>query len=193
METAFDSTGLEQYIEYWLLLLQTVMNIWIDSEKQYLDEQIQYIKSKTINGLKIKFLLDDILTALDSKSYKPDDVENLGQNNSSETNGYTPNPEIEDYDPHILSHGEYDTTDSWFKSLDTNIDWDKFLLDLLQLTLSEKKELELVKKLLGYLKDKSLFTNEQIKTKIQYIKDENDFSEYKYYLKDLEELETIAN
>jgi len=193
-ETAYDSSNLSQYVEYWLLLLQTVMNVWLESEKQYLDEQIQYIKSKTITELKLKFLLNDILSELDKKSYQPDetieDKSNVDINEVSEQ--FTSNPEIEDYDLQILSHGEYDTTDSWFTSLDKDIDWDKFLLDLLQITLSEKNELDLVKKLITYMKDKSIYSNEQIRDKIQYIKDENDFSEYKYYLKDLQELEALT-
>jgi hypothetical protein len=190
-ETAYDSSNLSQYVEYWLLLLQTVMNIWIESEKQYLDEQIQYIKSKTITELKLKFLLNDILAELENKSYKPDEtIEDKYEVNTSDQ--FASNPDIEDYDLQILSHGEYETTDSWFTNLDKDIDWDKFLLDLLQITLTEKNELELVKKLLIYMKDKSIYTNEQIKEKIQYIKDENDFSEYKYYFKDLQELETLT-
>jgi hypothetical protein len=192
-ETAFDSSNLNQYVEYWLLLLQTVMNIWLESEKQYLDEQIQYIKSKNITELKLKFLLGDILEELESKSYKPDEtVESTHEVEVDILENLGSNPEIEDYDLQILSHGEYSTTDSWFASLDKDIDWDKFLLDLLQITLSEKKELDLVKQLVGYLKDRSVYTNEQIKAKIQYIREENDFSEYKYYLKDLEELETLS-
>jgi len=43
LETAFDSTGIDQYLEYWLALLSTVMDSWIISEKLYLDEQIQCI------------------------------------------------------------------------------------------------------------------------------------------------------
>jgi len=192
-ETAYDSSNLSQYVEYWLLLLQTVMNIWIESEKQYLDEQIQYIKSKTITELKLKFLLNDILSELENKSYKPNEtIEDKYEVEMNTSEQFASNPDIEDYDLQILSHGEYETTDSWFTNLDKDIDWDKFLLDLLQITLTEKNELELVKKLLIYMKDKSIYTNEQIKEKIQYIKDENDFSEYKYYFKDLQELETLT-
>ena len=74
-----------------------------------------------------------------------------------------------------------------------DLNWDKFLLDLLQFTLGEKSELELVKKLLVYLVNtKSMYTSDQVKEKINYIRNENDFSEYRYYLKDLEQLEKIV-
>jgi hypothetical protein len=176
------------------------MGIWVGSEKQYLDEQIQYIRSKTIKTLKIKFLLDDIFVELEKHSYKFEEnttssprYDEINANNSM-LEGEQEQEEIS-YDLHILSHGEYETTDSWFESLqeEKDLNWNKFLLDLLQFTLGEKSELELVKKLLVYLVNtKSMYTSDQVKEKINYIRNENDFSEYRYYLKDLEQLEKIV-
>ncbi len=199
IETAYDSTGIDQYLEYWLALLSTVMNSWLESEKQYLDEQIQYINSKTINTIKIKFIFDDILDELKRKEYLPSDSKNLNENdNENNVNSAYEEPidldDEESYDPLILSHGEYETTESWASSLDNdNISWDKFLLDLLQFTISEKSELELVKKILTHFMDKSVYTQDQVKDKINWIRSENDFSEYRYYLKDLQELEEFVS
>jgi len=196
LETAFDSTGIDQYLEYWLALLSTVMDSWIISEKLYLDEQIQYIQSKTIKTMKVKFILDDILDELKKKNYLPSETINFEDEHEKESYEEPVNDEDEDYDesydPLILSHGEYETTDSWVASLDPNINWDKLLLDLLQFTISEKSELELVKKILGNFISKSVYNLEQIQDKIDWIRSENDFSEYRYYLKDLEELEEFS-
>jgi len=196
LETAFDSTGIDQYLEYWLALLSTVMDSWMASEKQYLDEQVQYIQLKTIRTMKVKFILDDILDELKKRNYLPSD--SINSTESQETykepiGGGEVDEEEESYDPLILSHGEYESTESWVASLDSNISWDKLLLDLLQFTISEKSELELVKKILGYFTSKSIYTQEQILEKINWIRSENDFSEYRYYLKDLDELEKFAN
>lgn len=198
LETAYETTGLDEYLEYWLAMLKVVMNIWVGSEKQYLDEQIQYIKSKDIKTLKIKFLLDDILVELEKKSYKFEAVV-LDESYDSIQTTDAEEKELDlndtNYDTVILSHGEYETTDSWYESLqdEKDLNWDKFLLDLLQFTLGEKSELELVKKLLLYLvNSKNIYKPEQVKDKIEYIRKENDFSEYRYYLKDLEQLEQLV-
>jgi hypothetical protein len=58
-------------------------------------------------------------------------------------------------------------------------------------SLSDKKKIELVKNLLEYLLSKLYITKDQVLEKIKYIKDENDFVEYKYYEKHLEELALI--
>jgi hypothetical protein len=199
LETAFDSTGIEQYLEYWLSLLSTVMISWLLTEKQYLDEQIQYISSKTIKTLKVKFTLDDIFDELKKKNYLPSEISNVEVESEKETyeepingGGDDDDDEESSYDPLILSHGEYETTESWSASLDADINWDKFLLDLLQFTISEKSELELVKKILGHFILKSLYKTDQVQDKINWIRSENDFSEYRYYLKDLEELELFV-
>jgi hypothetical protein len=186
LETAFDTTGIEQYLEYWLLLLSTVMSSWLLIEKQYLDEQIQYINSKTIKTIKFKFILDDILDELKKKNYLPSETNIIGD---EETYEEPINKDDESYDLLILSHGEYETTDLWATSLDADINWDKFLLDLLQFTIFEKSELELVKKILVHFLNKSVYNVDQIQDKINWIRSENDFSEYRYYLKDLKELE----
>lgn len=187
LESAYESTGLDQYIEYWSQILNTVMFNWLETEKQYLDEEIQYIKSKKISTLKIKFMIDDIISELERKAYiiKPSTkiMEDYIEVNYSD---------VEDsYDLHILAHDEYETTDEWFASLDKNIYWDKFLLDLLQITLVDKKELNLVKKLIKYVLDNGVYTKEQILNKMNYIRSNNDFSEYRYYLKDLQEIADI--
>jgi hypothetical protein len=69
LETAFDTTDIDQYLEYWLALLSTVMISWLLTEKQYLDEQILFINSKTIKTMRVKFILDDILDELKRKNY----------------------------------------------------------------------------------------------------------------------------
>jgi hypothetical protein len=195
LETAFDSTDIDQYLEYWLALLSTVMNLWLSNEKQYLDEQIQYISQKKIGTMKVKFILDDILDELKKKNYLPSETINYDDENEKETYEEAINDdddEEESYDPLILSHGEYETTESWVASLESDINWDKLLLDLLQFTISEKSELELVKKILEHFITKSVFNPVQVQDKINWIRSENDFSEYRYYLKDLEELEEFA-
>ncbi len=194
LETAFDSTGIDQYLEYWLALLSTVMSSWLSSEKLYLDEQMQYIQSKKIATMKVKFILDDILDELKKKNYLPsENVQNQVQEEETYDQTINDEDEEESYDPLILSHGEYESTELWAGSLDSNISWDKLLLDLLQFTISEKSELDLVKKLLGYFMSKSVYTSDQIQEKINWIRSENDFSEYRYYLKDLEELEKFVS
>ncbi len=204
LETAFDSTGIDQYLEYWLALLSTVMDSWMELEKQYLDEQVQYIQSKTIGSMKVRFILDDILDELKKRNYLPSETVsevndeyqvNIQANGDGECEAYEEpvDEEEESYDPLILSHGEYESTESWVASLDAgNLSWDKLLLDLLQFTISEKSELELVKKILGHFMNKSVYSKEQIQEKIDWIRSENDFSEYRYYLKDLKELEEFA-
>lgn len=200
LETAFDSTGIDQYLEYWLAILSTVMDSWMETEKQYLDEQVQYIQSKTIGSMKVKFILDDILDELKKRNYLPSETvltnpgSELGQEQEYQNQVQEPDDdEEESYDPLILSHGEYESTESWAASLDAGISWDKLLLDLLQFTISEKSELDLVKKLLSYFINKSVYSKDQIQEKINWIRSENDFSEYRYYLKDLQELEEFVN
>ena len=68
LENAYDENKNDQYLEYWLILFKSVMINWLVSEKIYLDEQIQYIITKTGISNKIKFMIQDQLDILKSKN-----------------------------------------------------------------------------------------------------------------------------
>jgi hypothetical protein len=208
LENAYDENKNDQYLEYWLILFKSVMENWIISEKIYLNEQIQYIiskldKSNNISN-KIKFMIQDQLDILKSKNYdyniklsekedvfKKEDIDE--KEDMYEKEDLSEKEDIDEisYDLVILSSLEYNTLDKWFETLDSSILPEKLLLDLLQITLSEKKYFDTVKNVLEYLLNKKYVSREQVKEKIKYIKNENDFSEYKYFEKHLDELEII--
>jgi hypothetical protein len=197
LENAYEESKVEQYLEHWLILFNVVIDNWMKNEKIYLDEQVQYIMSKTSLSSKLKFIIQDQFDMLKSKNYNinyipcstvkviNDNPENISDNNESIVE-YDDN-----YDLIILSSIEYESLDKWFESLGDGINSDKLLLDLLQITLTDKKQFDLVKNILDYLLKRDYITKEQVSKKIEYIKDENDLSEYRYYEKHLSELELI--
>jgi hypothetical protein len=207
LENAYDEHKNDQYLEYWLILFKSVIENWLLHEKIYLNEQLQYIMTKMdkIISNKIKFMIQDQLDILKSKNF---DFTNLKQENEEINNQEEENKEYLNnqkdeltdekdsentsvYDLLILSSIEYDTLDKWFEIIDSSILPEKLLLDLLQITLSEKKYFDTVKNVLEYLLKKQYITREQVIQKIEYIKQENDLSEYKYYEKHLVELALI--
>ena len=219
LENAYDENKNDQYLEYWLILFKSVMENWIISEKIYLNEQIQYIISKldktksvglysSTNNIsnKIKFMIQDQLDILKSKNYDyniklSEKEDEKGKEDIDKKEDICEKEDLyekedldekeESYDLLILSSLEYNTLDKWFETLDSSILPEKLLLDLLQITLSEKKYFDTVKNVLEYLLNKKYVSREQVKEKIKYIKNENDFSEYKYFEKHLDELEII--
>lgn len=208
LENAYDENKNDQYLEYWLILFKSVMENWLVYEKIYLSEQLQYIMNKMdkIISNKIKFMIQDQLDILKSKNFdfsnlkKEDEIvqeEREEQKHNEEQLDNELTDELTDaentyvYDLLILSSIEYDTLDKWFEIIDSSILPEKLLLDLLQITLSEKKYFDIVKNVLEYLLKKQYVTRDQVVEKIQYIKEENDLSEYKYYEKHLVELALI--
>lgn len=206
LENAYDEHKNDQYLEYWLILFKSVIENWLVHEKIYLNEQLQYIMTKMnlIKSNKIKFMIQDQLDILKSKNFdftnlqkEELDQEEEEDNNKVEdelTDELTDEKDAENtsiYDLLILSSTEYDTLDKWFEIIDSSILPEKLLLDLLQITLSEKKYFDTVKNVLEYLLKKQYVTRNQVIQKIEYIKEENDLSEYKYYEKHLVELALI--
>lgn len=210
LENAYDENKNDQYLEYWLILFKSVLENWLVNEKIYLNEQLQYIMSKMdkIISNKIKFMIQDQLDILKSKNFDftnlekveqeekgeesdefDEDVKKSGEELLDEINKEDENGPI--YDLLILSSIEYETLDKWFEIIDSSILPEKLLLDLLQITLSEKKYFDTVKNVLEYLLKKEYVTRNQVIEKIEYIKEENDLSEYKYYDKHLVELALI--
>jgi hypothetical protein len=184
------------------------MENWLVHEKIYLSEQLQYIMNKMdkIISNKIKFMIQDQLDILKSNNFdfsnlkKEEQVENqeeceehidneISDEFIDESENTSENTSV--YDLLILSSTEYDTLDKWFEIIDSSILPEKLLLDLLQITLSEKKYFDTVKNVLEYLLKKQYITRDQVIQKIKYIKEENDLSEYKYYEKHLVELSLI--
>jgi hypothetical protein len=199
LENAYEESKVEQYLEYWLILFNVIIDNWIKHEKIYLDEQVQYIMSKKLLSSKLKFIIQDQFDILKSKNYNINDIscettevindntlENTLENTLDDTIDYDDN-----YDLIILSSTEYESLDKWFNSLGDNINSDKLLLDLLQITLTDKKQFDLVKNVLDYLLKREYITREEVNKKIEYIKNENDLSEYRYYEKHLSELNLI--
>jgi hypothetical protein len=183
------------------------MENWLINEKIYLNEQLQYIMNKMdkIKSNKIKFMIQDQLDILKTKNF---DFSNLKKEEQVEEQVEEEREHVEEerdedinltdslcsstvYDLLILSSIEYDTLDKWFEIIDSSILPEKLLLDLLQITLSEKKYFDTVKNVLEYLLKREYVTRDQVVEKIQYIKEENDLSEYKYYEKHLVELALI--
>jgi hypothetical protein len=210
LENAYDENKNDQYLEYWLILFKSVLENWLVNEKIYLNEQLQYIMNKMdkIISNKIKFMIQDQLDILKSKNFdftnlkKIEDIkdneeqkDNKEENECREDELLDENDKEEEnapvYDLLILSSIEYDTLDKWFEIIDSSILPEKLLLDLLQITLSEKKYFDTVKNVLEYLLKRQYVTKDQVMQKIEYIKEENDLSEYKYYEKHLVELALI--
>jgi hypothetical protein len=195
--------------------------IYLNEQIQYIISKLDKSKSvglySSTNHIsnKIKFMIQDQLDILKSKNYdyniklsekedkdkderedKEDKKEEEEEEDEYEKEDEYEREDKEDkdeesYDLIILSSLEYNTLDKWFETLDNSILPEKLLLDLLQITLSEKKYFDTVKNLLEYLLNKKYVSREQVKEKIKYIKNENDLSEYKYYEKHLDELEII--
>jgi len=209
LENAYDENKNDQYLEYWLILFKSVMENWLVHEKIYLSEQLQYIMNKMdkIKSNKIKFMIQDQLDILKGKNF---DFSNLKKEEQVEEEreqveeqeeqveeerdkdiNLTDSENTSVYDLLILSSIEYETLDKWFEIIDSSILPEKLLLDLLQITLSEKKYFDTVKNVLEYLLKREYVTRDQVVEKIQYIKEENDLSEYKYYEKHLVELALI--
>jgi len=209
LENAYDEHKNDQYLEYWLILFKSVIENWLVHEKIYLNEQLQYIMSKMdkIISNKIKFMIQDQLDILKSKNFDFTNLEKVEKEDEEkvevevevekEDEGSEKEADENDenavpvYDLLILSSTEYDTLDKWFEIIDSSILPEKLLLDLLQITLSEKKYFDTVKNVLEYLLKRQYITRDQVIQKIEYIKEENDLSEYKYYEKHLVELALI--
>jgi len=198
LENAYEESKVEQYLEHWLILFNVVIDNWMKNEKIYLDEQVQYIMSKTSLSSKLKFIIQDQFDILKSKNYNINDISNATVEVINDKPEDTSDDTLENiveyddnYDLIILSSIEYESLDKWFESLGDGINSDKLLLDLLQITLTDKKQFDLVKNILDYLLKRDYITKEQVSKKIEYIKDENDLSEYRYYEKHLSELELI--
>lgn len=188
----------DQYLEYWLLIFNAIIIPWKDTEKQYLNEQIQYILSKKDNvSSKLRFYIQDQFELLKKYNYPiniesvPESITNIiiQTNSEQEDSNNWEQEEQEEQDETndilILSSEEYETLDKWFKTVLT-INKDKLLLDILQLTLSNKDKEYLVNKLLKYLVEQQYITNTDIINKIVFIKEENDLSEYRYFINHLE-------
>ena len=211
LENAYDENKNDQYLEYWLILFKSVLENWLVNEKIYLNEQLQYIMSKMdkIISNKIKFMIQDQLDILKSKNFDFTNLEKVKAEQNDEDDEDEEEVEVDSekdelldenekegeneevYDLLILSSIEYDTLDKWFETIDSSILPEKLLLDLLQITLSEKKYFDIVKNVLEYLLKRQYVTRDQVIQKIEYIKEENDLSEYKYYEKHLVELALI--
>jgi len=200
LENAYEETKLEQYLEYWLIFFSVVIEKWKDNEKQYLNEQLEFINSKksTLSN-KLQFMILDQYDILNKFNYKFMEINTINNNinnadtiNISEINTQIIDDETDDYELIILSATEYTSYDLWLDNINIkNVNQDKLLLDLLQITLSDKNQLDLVKNVLEFLLEKKYFSKEEVTNKIQLIRDDIDFSDNRYYEKHLSELSLI--
>jgi hypothetical protein len=172
LENSYNETNIDQYIEFWLIIFNVVISIWKDTEKQYLDEQIEYIlKIKEQLSKKLQFFIQDQIDILNNYNYTCDKKEDISKEEITNIN----------YDILILSSTEYSSLDEWFKDL-YDLNKDIFLLDILQLSLDDKSNYDISVNLLKFLIEKDYFTRDDISNKIKYIKNENDLSDYTYFL-----------
>lgn len=184
LENVYESTECiyEQFLEYWLVLLIAITNIWKDSETQYLNEQIEYIIKKKDNlSLKLQFLLEDLIEKLNKSKFVIEIKEVVQEVQSV----------VETYDMIILSVEEYETVDEWFDGIKNNLNKDNFLTDLLKLTLNYKEYSTTVINILKYLLEIKYVLKNDIKNRINNIRSNNDYSEYRYFERNLEEYLTI--
>ena len=189
LENAYNENKKEQYLEFWLIILNGIIEIWNTNEKQYLNEQIEYIIDKRDKiSLRIKFMIDNEINFLkkinNNDDYNDDNDDNDNDDNQEIKNIYNDN----NYEILILSSDEYENYESWFNDINNDIlDKDKFLSAILLFTYYKKNFIDIIKGILEFFIKIKYYTRNDINLKIEQIIIDNDLSEYVYYQKHLDE------
>ena len=202
LENAYNENKKEQYLEFWLIILNGIIEIWNTNEKQYLNEQIEYIIDKRDKiSLRIKFMIDNEINFLkkinnndDSNNNNNNNDNNDDYNDDNDDNDNDDNQEIKNiyndnnYEILILSSDEYENYESWFNDINNDIlDKDKFLSAILLFTYYKKNFIDIIKGILEFFIKIKYYTRNDINLKIEQIIIDNDLSEYVYYQKHLDE------
>jgi hypothetical protein len=161
-----------QYIEYWILFLDIIIDYWKDEQKIYLDEKINYINTIIdILPYRINFLLQETLTRVNIDNKKVKISENEIQEETRT-----------DYEMLIMSLLEYENLEEWYNDIQVKIkNKDEFLLDVITCTLNDKKMFDKIKEIIIYLNEKSFLDNDKLLEIIEQVRETYDISDYPYF------------
>jgi hypothetical protein len=183
LEISYDENKNFQYIEYWILFLDIIIDYWKDEQKIYLDEKINYINSiMDILPYRIKFLLQETLTRVNIDS---NDIKSLVKEDSAKEE------EIK-YDLLIMSSLEYENLTEWFNDIqDKIININDFMLDVITCTMSDKKMINKIKDIIIYLNEIKYLDNEKLIEIIETVIETYDISDYPYFKIHLNEYKNL--
>jgi hypothetical protein len=199
LEISYEDTKENQYLEYWILLFNIIIEYWIKDEHVYLNEKINYIKNIQENlPFRINFLLQECFTKNNINNIQLDLSNNINIDINSNENKIEHNDidEIEqndiDYETLILSITEYNNITEWFNEIKTEIkNKDNFIIDVITCTINNKKMLENIKEIIKYLNYIEYIDSQILREKIEYIKETYDLIDTPYYKLHLIEFENI--